>query len=218
MGGGFAGAFATGLANSMQKMQEQRTQEEYKKALIDQSKLQTKMLENKLNLAQQEQGMMAAYLKTKGIELPTPPPVQLAQTQPEQKQGLLGRLFNPQPQAPVQQVAAQTPLPQMIAQGQAQGQMPPGMTPGQAQPNQAFMEDLMGHKLFGLTPWKEKFEAEKQNVGTKVTVMTPQGPATLILNKSGQPMNMYSQPPEYGQVPVEGGQGEKYIYSYPKTK
>lgn len=55
--GGDMGSFAQGFAGTLLKAQEQAKDREYKKALIEQSKLNTKLLENKVKLAEAEQSM-----------------------------------------------------------------------------------------------------------------------------------------------------------------
>lgn len=56
------GAFGAGFANTLLKAEANARDREYKKALIEHSKLQTKQLENKLKLAETGQANMSAVL------------------------------------------------------------------------------------------------------------------------------------------------------------
>jgi hypothetical protein len=111
----------------------------------------------------------------------------------------------------MQQVAApaqsQQPLPQMIAQGQAQAQ---------GKPNQEWVDDFVNKKYFDMPPWREKHAAESKQIGRAVTVMTPNGPQTLLLDKTGQPMQSYPVPPEYGSITQKDPYGAESQFFYPK--
>jgi soluble lytic murein transglycosylase-like protein len=92
--GHLLGGFATTLTSNLQQAQERRWNDEYKRAMIEQSKLQTKVLENKMQLEEmaqtRKQGLWDQLLGGGGLSggqppgaMPPAPPAPSPQAQPQ---------------------------------------------------------------------------------------------------------------------------------------
>jgi len=211
MGGAFASGLAQGFGQGIVQQQQNKLNKAYRDALIENSKLQTKLLENKLNLAQFDQQVQAQLLRSKGINIPTPPPMQFAQGPAQaQPRNIFQKIFGGPQQTQSQ------PQAQFVSQPPAAMPMPAGQQQS-PQANQAFIEDYMNKKFFDMPPWREKFEAEQQARKGRVKSYVDVGLGYLPMSEDNKVMGpMIPKAVEPHRVTVTGPQGEQYQIEQPK--